>query len=195
MKLDEALAALEAARPAGSFAVAANGDIARALFRFDRPENFYMLGSMGLASTIALGATLARPERELVVYDGDGNLLMNLSGLALVAASSPRRFRHVLLDNGEYASTGGQPTLAGTVDLARLAEAAGYRKVLRVRAGDSPEKLAAAARELFAAAAPAFLHVRLDRIAPEAGPPGARVSLTPEALRARFAAALQHPGR
>jgi thiamine pyrophosphate-dependent acetolactate synthase large subunit-like protein len=189
MKLDEALAALEAARPAGTLAVSANGYISRALFTRDRPENFYMLGSMGLASAIALGLAASRPERPVVVYDGDGNLLMNLSTLAVAAALAPKKYRHVVLDNGAYASTGGQPTHARTVDLGRLAEAAGYRKVLRVAEDDPPARLEATARALFAAPGPAFLHVRLTPGGAAEGPPGKRVTLTPEELRERFAAA------
>ncbi len=188
MRLEEALSALEAARPAGTLAVSANGYISRALFKFDRPGNFYMLGSMGLASPIALGAAVSLPGKKVVVYDGDGNLLMNLSALAIASALSLPNFRHVVLDNGEYASTGGQPTHARTADLARLAEAAGYRRVLRCaeRASDSEGR--ERARELFSGEGPALLHLRLARGA-EKKPPGARVTHAPEEIRDRFAAA------
>ena len=58
----------------------------------DRPENFYMLGSMGMASSIGLGLALARPERRVIVLDGDGSVLMNLGTLATIACTAPRTF-------------------------------------------------------------------------------------------------------
>jgi thiamine pyrophosphate-dependent acetolactate synthase large subunit-like protein len=102
--------------------VAANGHISRdACAARDRPGSFYMVGSMGLAGAIGLGLALAQPLRGVVVIDGDGNLLMGLGCLPLVAERAPARFLHVVLDNGSYASTGGQRSIAGAVDLAAVA--------------------------------------------------------------------------
>ena len=100
----------------------ANGYICRESFSLgDRPENFYMIGSMGLASAIGLGLTLARDTTPTVVFDGDGNLLMNLGVLPLVAALGPRRFVHVVFDNEVYGSTGGQRSISGETRLDRIA--------------------------------------------------------------------------
>ena len=111
----------------------------------DRPENFYMLGSMGLASSIGLGLALARPERRVMVLDGDGSLLMNLGSLASIAHHAPENYLLVILDNCCYGSTGSQPscTRLGT-DLAALARAAGVR---RVRRAEGSEELAEALLE------------------------------------------------
>ena len=106
----------------------------------DRPENFYMLGSMGLASSIGLGLALARPERRVMVLDGDGSLLMNLGSLASIAHYAPGNYLLVILDNCCYGSTGSQPTCTGLgTDLAALARAAGVRSVRRAA---DPEELA-----------------------------------------------------
>ena len=108
------LDALAAARkPLGREpAIHANGYICRESFSLgDRPENFYMIGSMGLASAIGLGFTLAHGGTATVVFDGDGNLLMNLGILPLVAALGPRRFVHVVFDNEVYGSTGNQRSI------------------------------------------------------------------------------------
>jgi sulfopyruvate decarboxylase subunit beta len=93
----------------------------------DRPRNFYMLGSFGLASSIGLGLALSRPER-VVVINGDGALLYNLGSLPTEGRYAPRNFRHLVVDNGAHGATGYQPTAtsAGT-DLAAVAAACGLR--------------------------------------------------------------------
>jgi sulfopyruvate decarboxylase subunit beta len=99
----------------------------------DRPENFYMLGSMGLASSIGLGLALGLPARRVIVLDGDGSVLMNLGTLATIAHYAPENYLLVILDNCCYGSTGSQPTCThlGT-DLAALALAAGVKSVQEV---------------------------------------------------------------
>ena len=72
----------------------------RATARATPTRCFYMIGSMGLASSIGLGVALARPERRVIVFDGDGNVLMNLGTLATIAAAAPRNLLHVCFDNG-----------------------------------------------------------------------------------------------
>src|SRR5262249_58709025 len=107
--------------------VHANGYICRESFSLgDRPQNFYMIGSMGMASAIGLGLALARPQHRAVVFDGDGNLLMSLGILAQVGARRPANLVHCVFDNGVYGSTGNQTSLSHQVRLARLAVAARY---------------------------------------------------------------------
>src|ERR1700693_2561555 len=77
-----------------------------------RPQNFYMLGSMGLAIPIALGVALAQPRRHVVALEGDGSLLMQLACLATIAALKPNTLTMVIMDNGLYQITGGQRTPA-----------------------------------------------------------------------------------
>jgi len=79
----------------------------------DRPQNFYMLASMGLASSIGLGLALST-EKKVVVLDGDGSMLMNLSSLATIGANQPKNYLLIIIDNGAYGSTGFQPTFTAS---------------------------------------------------------------------------------
>jgi sulfopyruvate decarboxylase subunit beta len=99
----------------------------------DKPSHFYMLGSMGMASSIGLGLALAQKKRVYVI-DGDGSLLMNLGSLATVARHAPKNYCLVVVDNKGYGSTGHQPTpTAGRTDLAQIARAAGIDQVFAVK--------------------------------------------------------------
>jgi thiamine pyrophosphate-dependent acetolactate synthase large subunit-like protein len=91
-----------------------------------RPQNFYMLGSMGLACPIAFGVALAQPQRRVIALEGDGSILMQLGSLATIAAQKPRNLAIVLLDNGTYQITGGQPAASALgADLVAMARGAG----------------------------------------------------------------------
>ena len=79
-----------------------------------QPSNFYMLGSMGMATPIGLGIALTS-KKEVVVIDGDGSLLMNPGTLATAASLAPKNLTILAIDNGAYGSTGNQPTLAGVL--------------------------------------------------------------------------------
>lgn len=96
----------------------------------DKPSHFYMLGSMGMASSIGLGLALAQNKRVYVI-DGDGSILMNLGSLATIAQHAPNNYCLVVVDNKGYGSTGHQPTATagGKTDLAHLARAAGIQQV------------------------------------------------------------------
>lgn len=96
----------------------------------DVPTNFYMLGSMGLASSIGLGLALARSGRNVIAIDGDGSVLMNMGSLATIASRSPKNYLLVIVDNGAYGSTGNQPTVTSMgTDLAEVARGAGNKDV------------------------------------------------------------------
>ena len=87
-----------------------------------RPQNFYMLGSMGLAFPIALGVALAQPERRVFALEGDGSLLMQLGCLSTIATLKPKNLSMIVMDNGIYQITGAQPTPASaTTDLMAVA--------------------------------------------------------------------------
>jgi len=91
-----------------------------------RPQNFYMLGSMGLAAPIALGVALAQSQRKVLAIEGDGSLLMQLGALGTIAAAHPKNLTVIVLDNGIYQITGGQPTLTSLgTDLVAVARGAG----------------------------------------------------------------------
>jgi thiamine pyrophosphate-dependent acetolactate synthase large subunit-like protein len=85
-------------------------------------------GFMGGASSIGLGLALARPERRVIVFDGDGSLLMQLGSLATIAGARPRNLVHLLFKNGVYHTSGAQEIPGGlTVDFVAMAKGAGYR--------------------------------------------------------------------
>ena len=91
-----------------------------------RPQNFYMLGSMGLAFPIALGVALAQPKRRVFALEGDGSLLMQLGSLSTIATLAPKNLTMVVMDNGIYQITGAQPTPAAAVaDIVAIAVASG----------------------------------------------------------------------
>ena len=130
-KLEAVKALLSVVTPA-DLVVCCNGMIGRELYTYaERPQNFYMIGSMGLGLSIAFGLALARPDRRVIALDGDGNVLMGMNALASVGAGSPANLYHVVLDNQTHASTGGQRTISGSVKLDEVAIAAGYRGAYR----------------------------------------------------------------
>jgi phosphonopyruvate decarboxylase len=176
--------------------VHANGYICRESYAVrDRPQNFYMIGSMGLAPAIALGVALARPDRKAVIFDGDGNLLMSLGILAMIgggargaggASSADARARnlvHVVFDNEVYGSTGNQRSPSRGARLDALARAAGYASTRAVTAADDiRHAVAAALRE----DGPAFI---LAKVTAEQQPVP-RIPYPPETIRDRFRSAL-----
>ena len=166
--------------------VCSNGYVSRAVYGArDTEASFYMIGSMGLASSIGLGVAKAQPARRVIVLDGDGNVLMNLGTLATIAVAAPANLLHVCFDNGAHASTGAQPTISDRVRLEAVAQAAGYRWTRRV---ETPHALREIAPSFLAERGPAFLLVRTELGPP--GPPGPRIPFTPVEMTARVRRAL-----
>lgn len=96
----------------------------------DRAGNFYMLGSMGLSSSIGLGLSLSVPKRHVIAIDGDGSVLMNMGSLATIAHQRPENYLLIVIDNGTYGSTGDQPTATSLgTDLGAVAKGAGIQEV------------------------------------------------------------------
>jgi thiamine pyrophosphate-dependent acetolactate synthase large subunit-like protein len=146
----------------------------------DRPQNFYTWGSMGLASSVGLGLALARPDVRVVVLDGDGSLLMNLGSLATIGLLKPRNLLVVVMDNEEYATTGGQPThTAHGADLEAAARAMGIADTATVRT--DAELRTALPRAVFIVA-------KVKESAPTAKPP-----LDCVFIKQRFMAAIRSP--
>ncbi|MCC7553430.1 MAG: sulfopyruvate decarboxylase subunit beta [Methanobacteriaceae archaeon] len=92
----------------------------------DRNENFYMIGSMGLVSSIGLGLAISQ-DKKVVVIDGDGSLLMNLGSIVTISKQKPKNLTWILLNNGAYGSTGNQDTYARYVDLFEIAKSSGLK--------------------------------------------------------------------
>ena len=91
--------------------ISANGFMSRDLFELkEKNSNFYMIGSMGLASSIGLGVALKNPRKKIFIFDGYGNILMNLGSLVTIGNLQPKNLVHIIFDNNSHESTGGQPT-------------------------------------------------------------------------------------
>ena len=120
-------------RLSGSEAIiSTTGKTSRELYEYriarnETPRDFYTVGGMGCVSAIALGATFQQSTRKIVILDGDGSILMQMGSLATIGHYSPKNLYHVVFDNESHDSTGGQPTVSPTVDLAKIALACGYR--------------------------------------------------------------------
>jgi thiamine pyrophosphate-dependent acetolactate synthase large subunit-like protein len=146
----------------------------------DRPQNFYTWGSMGLASSIGLGLALARPEVRIIVLDGDGSLLMNLGSLATIGLLRPGNLVLVVMDNQEYATTGGQPTpTAHGADLEAAARAMGIAASATVRTEDELRRALDSSRVIIA---------KVNESAPTTKPP-----LDCVFIKQRFMAAIGNP--
>lgn len=185
MRRVDAVVRVARALPSDCLAVACNGMIGRELYTHaDAASRFYMMGSMGLASSIGLGLALVQRSRTVVVFDGDGNVLMNMGALGSIAAAGPANLYHVVFDNAAHGSTGDQRTISDRVPLERVAAAAGYRSAVRVR---DEESLDAALAAFFTLPGPAMLLVEVER----GNQPGLkRVELEPAAISARFRATI-----
>ena len=108
--------------------ISANGFISRDLLEVcDKNSNFYMIGSMGLASSIGLGVALKNTKKKIFVFDGDGNILMNLGSLITIGITKPKNLVHIIFDNNSHESTGGQPTATNKIQLGKIAKSANYR--------------------------------------------------------------------
>jgi len=153
----------------------------------DRPENFYLWGAMGGALMVGLGLALAQPKRRVLVFLGDGELMMGLGALATVAIAAPANLVAIVLDNERYAETGMQLAQSGRgVDLAGVARATGFDSVHTVTA---LSELDTAIESIFHAPGPGFVAIKVDAavsapaLPPRDGP----------FLRSRFRTALLGP--
>jgi thiamine pyrophosphate-dependent acetolactate synthase large subunit-like protein len=125
-----------------------------------RPQNFYMLGSMGLAFPIALGVALAQPKRRVFALEGDGSLLMQMGCLSTIATLKPKNLTMIVMDNGVYQITGAQPTPAATsADLVAIAIASGLSNSAWAADEDDFERLI---DQSLTASAPTLIGVRID---------------------------------
>ncbi len=160
--------------------IATTGFTGRSLYaRGDRDNQFYMVGSMGCASSFGFGLARVRPERRVVVLDGDGAMLMRLSASTTIGFEAPPNLVHVLLDNEVHDSTGSQATVSPAIDFASIARACGYRRVLRI---DDLDELRAALADRSEGLT--FIHVRT---APRADRKLPRPTITPPEVAERFA--------
>jgi phosphonopyruvate decarboxylase len=145
----------------------------------DRPNQLYMVGSMGCIVPLALGLALARPDLRVVALDGDGAALMRMGAFATVGAYQPRNLLHLLLDNSAHDSTGGQSTVSEHTSFADIAAGCGYASALDT---DDPSRIAAWLREPLLAGA-RFARLLIRTGTPEDLP---RPSITPVEVKSRL---------
>ena len=108
--------------------ISANGFISRDLFELkEKNSNFYMIGSMGLASSIGLGVALKNPRKRIYVFDGDGNILMNLGSLVTIGYMRPKNIIHIIFDNQSHESTGGQPTASNKIEISKFGKICNFK--------------------------------------------------------------------
>ena len=143
---EEAIQIVAAAMGEKDVCVSTTGMISRELFEYRTAMNqgherdFLTVGSMGHASQIALGIALAQPERRVWCFDGDGATIMHMGGMAIVASKQPKNLVHVIFNNGAHDSVGGQPTVGLKIDLAKVAEAVGYKRIISISLESQLEK-------------------------------------------------------
>jgi len=180
MKRYEAIKVIIQSLSGSELVVSSTGMISRELFSIsDVPRNFYMLGSMGLASSLGLGLALSLPEKQIVVLEGDGSILMNMGSMATIGHFAPRNLVHIVLDNEAHDSTGGQATVSNTVNLGEVAHAAGYRLT---RVVESKEELRKVIIKPFQQG-PAFVSVKVEKGSIEGI---GRVVHSPQEIKNRF---------
>lgn len=118
--------------------ISTTGKASRELFEIREKNNesheydFLTVGSMGHSSSIALGIAIEKPESKIWCIDGDGALLMHMGSAAVIASVKPNNFIHILINNGAHETVGGMPTVANNINLPKLAEACGYKKIYSV---------------------------------------------------------------
>ncbi len=181
----EAIRTIRGALEGDEALIATTGKIGRELFTLGhRPNQLYVVGSMGCASAIGLGLHEASRRvgrlRRVVVLDGDGASLMKLGVLGTIGHYGPSGLTHVVIDNEVHDSTGGQPTVSPTVDFATVAAGCGYRHVWRV---DSIGSLALHVREAREMSGPNLIHVK---VAPGSIPNLGRPKLAPPQVKELF---------
>ena len=161
--------------------ISANGFISRDLFSIsDTRPAFYMIGSMGLASSIGLGIALKDPGRKVFVFDGDGNILMNLGSLTTVGSLKPKNLIHVVFDNSVHESTGSQPTNTNFVSIEKIAKASNYIHTFTVRTEDNFEKILHKIKKL---KGPIMIVVKIQKSDAERS---GRISISPVEIKERF---------
>lgn len=163
--------------------IASTGFNGRELYAIeDRPNQLYMVGSMGCAASLGLGLALVRPDKKIIVIDGDGAVLMRMGNLATVGAYAGENYYHLVLDNHVHESTGGQATVSSAIDFRAAASACGYPSVFSTKS----DHLEIAG--FLQAKAPAFLYIETSQGVPEGLP---RPSVRPPQVARRL---MQHLG-
>lgn len=132
--------------PADSIIVSTTGKLSRELYEYrdalrqSHESDFLTVGSMGHSSSIALGIALARPQRRVFCFDGDGAFIMHMGAISNIGRLAPENFIHIVFNNGAHESVGGQPTLGFDIDIPVIARACRYKEALSVTDADGITK-------------------------------------------------------
>lgn len=154
MSREEAIQTVAAALGEKDCIVSTTGMISRELFEYRAAMNqgherdFLTVGSMGHASQIALGIAMAKPDRKVWCFDGDGAAIMHMGSMAIVANKAPKNYVHVVFNNGAHDSVGGQPTVGLKIDLPAVAKAVGYKATYTIDSKDALSVILSEAKNL-----------------------------------------------
>lgn len=146
--------------------ISSTGMISRELFEYREATNdsherdFLTVGSMGHASQIALGVALAKPDRRVWCFDGDGAMIMHTGAMAIVGNKAPKNYVHIVFNNGAHDSVGGQPTVGLDIDMPAIAYAMKYKYVASV---DTLNDLDDILKEIKSIEGPAFIEVKVKK--------------------------------
>ena len=166
MTREEAIQTVAATLGEKDCIVSTTGMISRELFEYRAAMNqgherdFLTVGSMGHASQIALGIAMAKTDRKVWCFDGDGAAIMHMGSMAIVANKAPKNYVHVVFNNGAHDSVGGQPTVGLKIDLLGVAKAVGYKNTCSV---DTMEALAEALKAVVAMEGPYLLEIKVKK--------------------------------
>ncbi|WP_371504442.1 thiamine pyrophosphate-dependent enzyme [Nitrosopumilus adriaticus] len=164
--------------------ISANGFISRDLFEAnDKESNFYMIGSMGLSSSIGLGVALTNSKKRIFIFDGDGNILMNLGSLITIGSLKPKNLVHVIFDNEAHESTGGQPTNSSKIKLEKMAKSANYT-IFKTNSKFGLKKIL---KKIQHTSGPILILIKIKKSSFK----GKRVSWKPTEIRKRFMKSLK----
>tara|TARA_B100001105_G_C22271638_1_gene391288 strand:+ start:247 stop:798 length:552 start_codon:yes stop_codon:yes gene_type:complete len=159
--------------------ISANGFISRELFNtYEKKSNFYMLGSMGLASSIGLGVALRNPKKTIYVFDGDGNILMNMGSMTTIGTIKPKNLVHIIFDNSIHESTGGQPTNSKKIDLGKIAQCVNYKTFV----AQDEKKLEKIMKNIKFGKGPILLKIKISKTTKIEK----RISIEPTEIKSRF---------
>ena len=159
--------------------ISANGFISRELFNtFEKSSNFYMIGSMGLASSIGLGVALKNTKKKVYVFDGDGNILMNLGSMTTIGKLKPKNLIHIIFDNQIHESTGGQYTNSNNIKLEKIAQSTNYKTFVAKNEKELKNRIEKIGFEK----GPILLKIEIGRT----NKVGKRINIKPTEIKSRF---------
>lgn len=148
----------------GNIIVSTTGKLSRELYEYremlgqGHEKDFLTVGSMGHASSIALGIAIQKVERKVFCFDGDGAFIMHMGAISNIGELSPSNYRHIIFNNGAHESVGGQPTVAFELNIPDIAKACGYKQVFVAKTKDELQKVLTDIREM---EGPILLEIRV----------------------------------